>query len=150
MKFFIYNPGPLKSCSNPACYRFHSNTCVPLHNFDCYRKAERLTLNFQCSDRVHKLSEPHPRHLNKKYEKDLWTWPKNYVSKTFNVTTRLEHLAAPIFRRVYTTKQKIESQRNNVDDSVKRNLNLHIQRSMYNIYSRLQNVKFPNFMDSRR
>lgn len=149
MKFYIYNPSPLDSCSNRACYRFHLNTRDPSHNFDCYRKVERLPINFQCSDRVHRLSEPHPRHLSRKYEIDLWPWARTYISKKFNVSTRLDHLAAPIFRRVYTTKQKVESHRN-INDSVKQNLNLHIQRSMYNIYSRLQNVKFPNIVDSRR
>lgn len=149
MKFFIYNPGPLTSCSNPSCCRFHSNSENPIHTFDCYRKVERLPLIFQCTDRIHKLSEPLPRHLCKKYEMDLCSWQKSYISKKSKVSTRLEHLAAPIFRRVFTTKQKIESH-NGVNDHVKRNLSLHIQRSMYNIYSRLQNVKFPNTMDSRR
>lgn len=151
MKFYIYNPGPLNNCSNPACDRFHSNSGNPTHIFDCYRKAERLPLTFECTDRILKLSEPHPRHSNKKYEIDLRPWRKSYISKKVDVSSRLEHLAAPIFRRVFTTKQSVQS-RNRVNDAVKQNLNLHIQRSMFNIYSRLQNVKFPNpnIVDSRR
>lgn len=151
MKFFIYNPEPLNSCSNPACNRFHSQTRDPIHNFDCYRKSDRSPLSFQCSNRVNKLSEPHPRHLNRKYEKELVPWSRTFIARKANVSTRLDHLAAPIFRRVYTTKQKVESL--NVNDSVKKNLNLQIQRSMFNIYSRLQNVKFRNIspnVDSRR
>lgn len=145
MKFHIYNPEPLNNCSNPSCNRFHSKTQDPSHIFDCYRKVENLPITFQCSDRIHQLSEPHPRHVNKKVVKDTGPLFKERlapkISKTNQVSTRLEHLAAPIFRRIYTTRQKIDSNRN-VTDYVKHNLNLHIQRSMYNIYSRLENVKF--------
>lgn len=148
MKFYIYNPGPLNKCSNAVCYQFHSNSGNPLHSFDCYRKTKRRPLSFQCTDRIHKLSEP--RHFNKKYgNNQLLPWRKTYISKNVNISTRLEHLAAPIFRRVFTTRRNIDSY-HNVNDSVKQNINLHIQRSMYNIYSRLQNVKFPNIVDSRR
>lgn len=147
MKFHIYNPEPLKECLNPACNRFHSKSQDPSHIFDCYRNTENLPINFKCSDRILKLSEPHPRHVNKKFVKDTGSLLTRgcdiKVSRTNQVSTRLEHLAAPIFRRIYTTRQKIDSNRK-VNDSVKQNLNLHIQRSMYNIYSRLENVKFPD------
>ncbi|XP_037027108.1 uncharacterized protein LOC119067913 [Bradysia coprophila] len=150
MKFHIYNPEPLNNCSNPACNRFHSKTQDPSHIFDCYRKTQSFPINFQCSDRIHKLSEPHPRHVNRKVVKDTdSSSTRSCISKQNPISTRLEHLAAPIFRRIYSTRQKIESNRK-VTDSVKQNLNLHIQRSMYNIYSRLENVKFPHAMDLRR
>ncbi|KAG4067160.1 hypothetical protein HA402_000151 [Bradysia odoriphaga] len=136
-------------CTN-ACNRFHSKTQDPSHIFDCYRKAPNLPIKFQCSDRILKLSEPHPRHVNRKVVKDIDSSSTgSCISKQNPVSTRLEHLAAPIFRRIYTTRQKIESNRK-VPESVKQNLNLHIQRSMYNIYSRLENVKFPHAMDLRR
>lgn len=148
MKFFIYNPEPFSNCSNPSCNRFHSKSQDPSHIYECYEKLSRFPIKFQCSSRILKLSEPHPRHSNKKYVKEKWSkpsWTKNYVPKKFIVSTRLDHLAAPIFRRVYTTRQVVDPYRN-VTDYVKQNLNVRIQRSMYNIYSRLQNVKFPNAM----
>lgn len=149
MKFFIYNPEPSDSSSHPACHRFHSKTGVPVHSIDCYRKVERLPLHFQCTDRVLKLSEPHPRHTNKKFEKRLWSFPKTPIIKKVNVSTRLEHLAAPTFRRAFTARQNVET-RPNVKDSVKQNLNMQIQKSMYSIYSRLENVKFPNIPEVKR
>lgn len=149
MKFFIYNPEPLDNFPHPVCYRFHSESGIPVHNIDCYREVERLPLYFQCTDRVLTLSEPHPRHTTKKFEKQLRPFSKTSIIKKANVSTRLEHLAAPTFRRAFTARQNVEARRN-VQDYIKQNLNMQIQKSMYSIYSRLENVKFPKISEEKR
>lgn len=149
MKFFIYNPAPPDDCSNPFCNQFHFKTGNPYHNFDCYRTEKREPLYFQCSDRIHELSEPMPRHTNKKYEKELWFGRKSPITKKPNISSRLEHLAAASFRKVFAARQNYATHPK-VTNRVKMNLNMHIQKSMYNIYSRLENVKFPKIPESPR
>lgn len=150
MKFYIYNPEPAENCTNPSCSRFHSKTQNHSHIYDCYGKVTRSATNFQCSNRVLKLAEPHPRHSNKIYHKGIrWPLSKNNITKKYDVSTRLEHLSAPIFRRVYATRQFVDPH-TKVQRSVKENLNSQIQRSMYSLYSRLENVKLPNRLDWKR
>lgn len=149
MKFFIYNPPPPENCFNPYCDPFHSKTGNPYHNFDCYREMEREPLHFLCTDRINELSEPMQRHKNRKYEKELRSYRKTNILKKPKMSSRLEHLAAASFRRVFAAQHNF-SDSPNVKNQVKMNLNMHLQKSMSNIYSRLENVNFPNNLGPRR
>lgn len=147
MKFFIFNPPPPDNRYNPVCYRFHSKTGNLFHNFDCYREVERDAFYFQCSDRINELSEPVSR--QRKYEKKLWTNRKTSIFKQPFVSRRLEHLATASFRNLFAST-KDYGDRPNIKARVKMNLNIHLQKSMYNMYSRLQNVKFPKITNPTR
>lgn len=149
MKFFIYNPPPPDNCFNLVCYQFHSKTRNLFHNFDCYREVEREPFYFQCSDRINELSEPISRLKQRKYEKKLPTNRKTFIFKQPFVSRRLEHLATANFRNLFTSRKYCED-RPNIRDRVKMNLNMQIQKSMYNMYSRLQNVKFTKMWSPKR